>query len=222
MKNFPLFLHCENRSIVVFGGGADAAAKLRLVQKTDARLFVVAPLVDREVLELGTAIWVKSEPLDFELPSDLLFAYAATGNEELDAKIADRLRGQGALVCAVDQPEFSDFSTPAIVDRDPVVVAIGTQGTAPVLSRQIKASVEESLPASLGKIASAAGRLRATVANTLAPGRSRRAFWSSFFEAAPAQADSERGLEALGHGLIARQSAAQAKLFGHGRCGNQG
>ena len=33
MKSFPIFLTVENKSIVVFGGGADAAAKLRLVQK---------------------------------------------------------------------------------------------------------------------------------------------------------------------------------------------
>ena len=80
------------------------------------------------------------------------------------------------MICAADQPEVSDFSTPAIVDRDPVVVAIGTEGTAPVLSRQIKASVESLLEPGLGLIARLASGLRPWVGQNVPLGKMRRDF----------------------------------------------
>ena len=55
-------------------------------------------------------------------------------------------RSVGAIVNVLDRTDACDFITPAIVDRDPVVVAIGTEGSAPVLARQIKADIEAMLP----------------------------------------------------------------------------
>ena len=89
----------------------------------------------------------------------------------------------------VDAPELCDAFTPAIVDRDPVVVAIGTEGTAPVLARQIKSRIEEMLEPSLGGLAALAGRLRQDVVRRIAPPR-RRAFWSWAFSGAPRLAHS--------------------------------
>ena len=76
--------------------------------------------------------------------------YGATGDAAADARAAAIGRAAGALVNIVDDLEGSDFITPAIVDRDPVTVAIGTEGAAPVLARKIKAEVEALLPSTLG------------------------------------------------------------------------
>lgn len=182
MRVFPIFLQAEGRTIIVFGGGADAAAKLRLVAKTDARLVVVAPELVPGEIDLGSAKWVQADPLSFTFPDDTAFAYAATGDETLDAKIAAHARANHVLVCAADQPEVSDFITPAIVDRDPVVIAIGTEGTAPVLARMIKAQIEAALPQALGGLAQLANSFRDRVADTIASGGARRAFWRAFFK----------------------------------------
>ena len=76
--------------------------------------------------------------------------YGATGDATEDARVVAIGRAAGALVNIVDNLDGSDFITPAIVDRDPVTVAIGTEGAAPVLARKIKAEVEAMLPATLG------------------------------------------------------------------------
>jgi uroporphyrin-III C-methyltransferase/precorrin-2 dehydrogenase/sirohydrochlorin ferrochelatase len=184
MRAFPIFLQAEGRTIVVFGGGADAAAKLRLVAKTDARVLVVAQALVAGEIDLGDAQWVQTDPLNFAFPADTAFAYATTGDEALDAQIAAHARANHVLVCAADQPEVSDFITPAIVDRDPVVVAIGTEGTAPVLARMIKAQIEAALPQGLGALAKLANSFRDRVAETIAPSGERRTFWRSFFKGA--------------------------------------
>ena len=83
-------------------------------------------------------------------PTGAALVYGANGDAGEDARAAAIGRAAGALVNIVDDLEGSDFITPAIVDRDPVTVAIGTEGAAPVLARKIKAEIEEMLPATLG------------------------------------------------------------------------
>lgn len=220
MKYFPIFLKVEDKSLVIFGGGRDAAAKLRLLQKTSARVLVVADTLDHSVLDLGTATWIKASPQSFQLPLDTAFVYAATGDRALDHALAIQAQAQGILACAVDQADASDFITPALVDRDPLIVAIGTEGTAPVLARDLKSSLEQILEPSLGAVATSAEQLRPLVAKMIPAGGQRRGFWHDFFRSARAQ--PLRALE-IGHALLSklRPSRAQLSLIiaPHGRDG---
>lgn len=212
MKAFPLFITVSDRPVVVFGGGEEAAAKLRLLLKTEAQVLAVAADFEPAVRDLVGVERIQADPLTFALPTQVPFVYAATGDESLDAQIAERVRSCNVLVCAADQPAVSDFSTPALVDRDPVVVAIGTEGTAPVLARSIKAQVEFILEPGLGLIARAAAGLRPLVARTLHPGKPRRAFWQSFFSAARTEgAATSQAVTDLGVALLQSQSQAEAR-----------
>lgn len=212
MKAFPLFITVSDRPVVVFGGGEEAAAKLRLLLKTEAQVLAVAADFEPAVRDLVGVERIQADPLTFALPTQVPFVYAATGDESLDAQIAERVRSCNVLVCAADQPAVSDFSTPALVDRDPVVVAIGTEGTAPVLARSIKAQVEFILEPGLGLIARAAAGLRPLVARTLHPGKPRRAFWQSFFSAARTDgAATSQAVTDLGVALLQSQSQAEAR-----------
>ncbi len=203
MDHFPIFYTVKDRSVVVFGGGAEAAAKLRLLQKTSARIVVIAEAFEPGVIDLAGTTPILGDPLTAPLPADIALAYAATGDMATDAAIARRLRALHVTVCAADQPDVSDFITPAIVDRDPVIVAIGTEGTAPVLAREIKARIERMLPSGLGRIARKAGALREHVAGRFAPGGARRKFWHALF--APAL---DGAFERTGFGRAARELLA--------------
>ena len=97
-----------------------------------------------------------------------------------DAEAAELGKHSDVLVNVVDNLESSQFITPAIVDRDPVTVAIGTEGAAPVLARRIKSELEELLPASTGALARLARSFRDRAAMIESP-RLRRKFWLRFF-----------------------------------------
>jgi uroporphyrin-III C-methyltransferase / precorrin-2 dehydrogenase / sirohydrochlorin ferrochelatase len=71
-----------------------------------------------------------------------------------DAAVA-RLKARGVLVNAVDKPDLCDFTLPAIVDRSPVIVAIGTGGASAGLAKALRQRLELLLPQSLGKLATA-------------------------------------------------------------------
>lgn len=198
MKHFPIFLSVEGRRIVVSGGGEAALAKLRLLLKTEANLTVVADDVLPEIES-----WAKQGELTIlrrpQEPGDAACAalfYAANDDETEDARVTKLAQADGALTNWVDNLGQSQFITPAIVDRDPVTVAIGTEGAAPVLARAIKADLEGRLPRSLGTLARVGKSFR-KFAETLPFGKPRRAFWSEYYFTDGPKAFDEGGEDAL-------------------------
>ena len=205
MDHFPVFMAVAGRRIVVSGGGEAALAKLRLLFKTTAHLTVFAADPAREIRDWAAQgkLQLVERPL---APGDALCAvlfYAANDDEAEDARVARLAAADGARVNIVDNLEDSQFITPAIVDRDPVTVAIGTEGAAPVLARAIKADLEARLPVALGSLARV-GKAFRRMAEALPMGRARRVFWSDYyFSAGPRAFDTdgelgaERALEVL-------------------------
>lgn len=186
MKTFPMFFQMAGRKVVIVGGGEQAAQKTRLMLKTDADIVVISDQLDDELAALAAAGRIthhrsQIRQCDF---ADTVLVFVATGCPGADSAISALAKTAGATVNVVDQPNLCDVITPSIVDRDPVVVAIGTEGTAPVLARQIKTQVEQLLEPNLGDLAALAGRLRASAAARLAP-RLRRDLWRWVFGDAP-------------------------------------
>ena len=182
MQYFPIYLDTAQRRIFVFGAGQCALAKLRLLVRTKAQIVVCGETSVPEVDAMARSgrITLTSAALT---PVDLdgaLLAYAAYDDPERDAQVAVMARRAGVPVLIVDNLEGSDFITPAIVDRAPVTVAIGTEGAAPVLARKIKADIEEMLPTQIGALARLGKAFRPFV-NKLPFGRARRDFWSRYY-----------------------------------------
>ncbi|SDZ26867.1 uroporphyrin-III C-methyltransferase / precorrin-2 dehydrogenase / sirohydrochlorin ferrochelatase [Jannaschia faecimaris] len=183
MNHFPIFLALEGRRVLVAGGGDAAIAKLRLLLKTTARITVVAENASPEIRQ-----WAEAGKLTLidraQEPGDALCCVVAYGAHEdvaLDARTLRLAAADGALVNLVDNLEKSQFITPAIVDRDPVVVAIGTEGAAPVLARKIKADLEAKLSAQLGVLARI-GKTFRKAADVLPMGAVRRRFWGEYYD----------------------------------------
>ena len=198
MQHFPIFIAVQNRQIVLSGGGEAAVAKLRLLMKTEAKIVTFAAKACDEI-----KTWAAQDRLQLvpralnsgDVTGAVLF-YAANENAEEDARAANIAKAEGALVNIVDNLAESQFITPAIVDRDPVTVAIGTEGAAPVLARAIKADIEAQLPTSLGILARI-GKAFRDRASALPYGRRRRDFWSDFYFRAGPRAFAKSGPEAL-------------------------
>lgn len=198
MKHFPIFLDVEGRDIAVSGGDEAALAKLRLLAKSDARLTAYSAAPGAGIRDLAARGRLTLVPRAIEA-ADLagkVLVYAANEDANEDRRVVTLAREAGVPVNHVDNLETSDFITPAVVDRDPVVVAIGTEGAAPVLARAIKAELEESLPPALGPLARVAKGFR-QMAKALPFGRRRRTFWSDYYSRVGPRAFDQDGEAAL-------------------------
>ncbi len=180
MRYFPIYVDLKHQSVLVVGGGEQAAQKVRLLLKTEARIEIIANNeVLPELVTLEADGQVSILRRHFE-EGDLLgkrLVYAASEDADLDAAISKAASAQNIPVNVVDKPELCTFITPAIVDRDPVTVAIGTEGAAPVLAREIKSKLEAWLPANYGALARYAGELRGFITSKISDGMERRKVW---------------------------------------------
>lgn len=184
MEHLPIFLNTKGLNTLVVGGGEIAARKIRLILKTDSEVCVIAPSICPELASLVTEGRIQHLAQKFEanLLDSTSLVFAATDIENIDASVAKAARAKGILVNASDKPHLSDFIMPSIVDRAPIVVAISSSGTAPVLARHIRAKVEALLPKNLGTLASFANRYRSAVKAVIAGFDNRRKFWENFFD----------------------------------------
>jgi uroporphyrin-III C-methyltransferase/precorrin-2 dehydrogenase/sirohydrochlorin ferrochelatase len=178
MRYFPIFYDLEGRKVVVVGGGEEALRKVRLLLKTNAKILVIAPLLHDELASEPRVEWLARRFAPHLLDGSAL-VYAA--EPELNNLISVEAKARGIPVNVIDGAEISSFITPSIVDRDPVVVAIGTEGTAPVLGQGIRARIDAMLPNALGALAKKANALRPRVANEVPQGSRRRSFWNRYF-----------------------------------------
>jgi uroporphyrin-III C-methyltransferase/precorrin-2 dehydrogenase/sirohydrochlorin ferrochelatase len=215
MKHFPIFIAMEGRRVVVSGAGDAALAKLRLLLKTEAKVTVFGTEPHPDVTRLAREGKLTLLERCLE-PGDAVCAvlfYAANDDDAEDSRATKLAQADGALTNWVDNLGASQFITPAIIDRDPVIVAIGTEGAAPVLARSIKADLEERLPRALGPLARVGKSFR-KMANALPFGARRRAFWSDYyFEAGPKAFDTngEVGARAALDDLLNQHLQAEIK-----------
>jgi uroporphyrin-III C-methyltransferase/precorrin-2 dehydrogenase/sirohydrochlorin ferrochelatase len=220
---FPAFHKVAGRRVVVVGGGEAAAARIRLLSETAAEVVVFAPTLERRTgvdLIAAHAEWRGRLPTAADIAGAAL-VFVATGAGETDRHVWSLARAAAVPVNVVDRPDLCDFYTPAIVNRAPLAVAVGTDGAAPVLARHVRARIEALLAPAMGDLAGLADRLRARVKERLATIGERRRFWARFFSGAIAEtvfAGDIDGAEALALDELDRdpRHAGHVSLVGAG------
>ena len=150
---FPAFMKVAGRRVLVVGHGGEAAAKVRLLGETNARIVVVSKIVEPDLQEAIDLFETEHLAEDFQPGhlKDAALVFSAREDWDLDKAVVDAARAQGVPVNAVDKPELCDFYTGALVNRAPIAVAITSTGVGPVLSRHIRARIEAMLPRSTGE-----------------------------------------------------------------------
>ncbi|MBL8578128.1 MAG: uroporphyrinogen-III C-methyltransferase [Mesorhizobium sp.] len=216
LNAFPIFMRVEGEVVAVIGDGDEALAKARLLDLSSATLRIVSANPEPALREWMSANSAEHRAHDYS-PADLdaaTLVFAATGDEALDRRIVDDARAAGIPVNAVDRPELCDFFTPAIVNRAPLAIAIGTEGAGPVLAQMVRARIDQLLSPSLGQLAALASSFRGAAERLVPNGDARRRFWSEFFRGAPAKA-MDAGDPVSAHRAATELLSSSANARGH-------
>ena len=182
MRVFLASIPLKGAKVVVVGGGEPALAKLRLFLNSPADLVWFTPDGAPAALETPPAAPTPNGRLPDAV--DLRGArlvFIALSDIALARRIAEAARKAGAQANIVDQPAFSDFHTPALIDRDDVVVGVATGGNAPILARDLRSRIEAVLPQGVASVAQLAGELRGAVKDAIPDFLARRRFWEKAF-----------------------------------------
>ncbi|SIS38081.1 NAD(P)-dependent oxidoreductase [Insolitispirillum peregrinum] len=193
MDQLPIFLTISGHPALIVGGTPAAAAKARLVLKAGAvaRLVARRPSDELRALAADAGLTIAERPVQDSDFDGVRLVYVATRDEAEDVRVAAAAWTRDVPVNVVDRPELSTFTTPAVVDRAPIVVAVSTGGAAPVLARRVRAAIDRLLPARLGDLARLVDSFRPSVKAILPEITARRRFWDAFFDGPAARAALE-------------------------------
>lgn len=218
MDYLPLFFDLRGQRVLVVGGGIVASRKIEHLLKAQAQVLVVAPELGAELTLLRDSGQLEHLAQTFEpqLLDGARLVVAATDHESVNEAVSQAAQARGLWVNVVDDARRSSFIFPAIVDRSPLVIAIGTEGSSPTLARRVRTQIEMLLPERLGELAAFASRWRATVKAVFPALPDRLRFWDGFYASPVASqvlsgalhgADSAMQLQ-----LDAAQNAAATQL----------
>lgn len=189
MDYLPLFVATRGRPCVVVGGGAVAHRKIRMLLRAGACVTVIATEPGTAVERLAAEGQVELERRAFSDADvgEAVLVVAATGDDRTNERVGAAARAARVLVNVVDRPAACSAIMPSIVDRSPVVIAIGTGGRAPVLARLLRAKLESMIPTAYGRLASLLGDLRGRVRERIPAFDTRRRFWEDVLEGPAAE-----------------------------------
>jgi uroporphyrin-III C-methyltransferase/precorrin-2 dehydrogenase/sirohydrochlorin ferrochelatase len=204
MRHLPLFSDLEHKRCLVVGGGTLAERRVTLLREAGAEVTVIAPALDSQTLG-ALAAEDEVEHIAAVYTSQPLDAYwlviAATDDRAVNARVAADAAAAMRFCNVVDDPSLCSFVMPAIVDRSPVTIAIGSSGLSPTLARWVKGLIETLLPARLGALAALAGTWRERVRAAVPDVAERRQFWERVIQG-----------EVADHAFAGRDAAADDAL----------
>ncbi len=184
MDLYPLFADLKGRAVLVIGGGAVAERKIALLLRAGARIEVVATRLSDGLLALKRQGELAHRALVFT-PAQLdgvWLAVAATDDRELNQRVAAAAAARRIWVNVVDDVALSSFQVPAIVDRSPLVIAVSSGGSAPMLARRVRERIERLLAPSLGTLAGLLDRWRARIRAARPQVDARRDWYDALLE----------------------------------------
>ena len=184
MQALPIFFNINNRLCLVIGGGDIATRKVNMLLKANGQIRVVSPLVCAELQAMIAANKIQHLEAGFE-PSQLegaCLVIAATDDEAVNEAVSMAAKAQNIPVNVVDAPALCTFTMGSIIDRSPIVIAVSSEGNAPVLARYIRTKIETMLPSAYGRIAAIAGEFREQVKEKFSSIQARRIFWEDILQ----------------------------------------
>ena len=176
MALYPVFLKLQGRKVLIVGGGAVAEEKIHAVLRSATDVTVLAPKVNeriRDWVEYGFLRHVAEEYRP-GIVRDYFLVIACTDSEAVNHAIYEEARQAGVLCNSVDDPDYCDFYSPAVVSRGDLQIAISTGGNSPALAQRIRKQLEQEFGPEYGPWVAWLGRLRAAVLKALPRSESRK------------------------------------------------
>lgn len=205
MRYLPLHFDLKDRQVLVVGGGDVALRKVELLVSAGSIIHLVAPEISAgvETLLEGGPHQFSYESYRAEFLEGAVLVVAATSDQATNAQVSRDARGRNIPVNVVDAPELCTVTFPAIVDREPLVISVGSGGGSPVLTRHVRELIEQVVPDAISRLAGFLERTRSKLKEIFPDVEMRRRQTEAFL-ASPGAEDAMRG----------KDEAAQAYLFG--------
>ncbi len=181
MEHLPIFLDINGKRTLIVGSGVIAARKADLLLRAGSELTIVAPELGEELSRLAETYEFRHQKgnLAAEDLAGCKIAFGCSVDDAINQGLCELATAAGIMVNISDKTENCDFIMPAVVDRTPLLIAVSSGGTSPLLVRMLKARFETTIPAAYGRLAEFAGSYRDRIKSMVPNLTRRRRFWEA-------------------------------------------
>lgn len=183
MEQLPICLNLKDRPVVVTGSGQQAARRACTAVRAGARvtIFAGAPSSALDEVSQQANVSIRTGHLDDGDLDGVFIVFAASDDGEDNQRVCKLARARAILVSS-EHWEDCDFTIPSIIDRSPLLVAISSAGTSPLLVRLIAQRLEATIPAAFGHLTRFLGQARNAIASRMPDRLMRRHFLETLIE----------------------------------------
>lgn len=176
MSLYPIFLKLEGRKVLIVGGGAVAEQKLEGVLRSATDVTVVSPNVTERISRWAAEGRLKHMAIEYRagVAQGYFLAIACTDSELVNRAVYEEASKSGAIVNAVDDPDYCNFYAPALVNRGDFQIAISTGGASPALAQRVRRELEQKYGEEYGWWTSWLGRTRSALREALPRNENRK------------------------------------------------
>ena len=112
----------------------------------------------------------------------LALVIAATSEPAVNRQVSEDAQASNIPVNVVDAPELCTVTFPAILDRSPLVISVGSSASSPVLTRYVRELIEQVIPAAFANLAKYLAARRPKLRQTLPQGKQVRRQMEDFLD----------------------------------------
>ncbi len=148
MKLYPVMVNMEGRLAVVVGGGGVAARKTADLLESGAKVKVVSPEINNEIVELvkDNELEIVKREYEYGDLDGAALVFSATNDRSVNELVFMEAEGRNIFINAVDDPENCSFYVPSFTRKGDFLFALSTAGAAPAYAARIRRELEKQIP----------------------------------------------------------------------------
>ena len=180
MKHLPLFHDITQSRWLIVGGGSVASRRAQLIVSAGGQFDFIALAASDDIVALcqqcnGSDSIRAWQPSDINV--DYQFVIAATDDAEINRQVAEKCKSIHIAVNVATDANLCDFTFPATIDRDPLMIAVSSGSASPILARLLSERIDTLIPSGYGELARLVKKFRPKVRATIKKGAERKHFW---------------------------------------------
>ena len=206
MRPYPIMMNLVNKRVVVVGGGRVGLRKTFSLLESGARVALIAPRIEPELMELekqGRVNWIEANFSDQILDRfpDTVLIFGTTDNRETNVEIYESANRRKIPCNIADVPDLCSFIVPAVISQGDLIISVSTGGSSPALARRIRQELQKQFGPEYGKMTKLMGDLRKHVMSVGAGSDENRKLFSEIVDSellkALRESDTKKALDIL-------------------------
>lgn len=176
---YPVNLNIKDKKCIVVGGGNVAERKVKSLLRANAAVNVISPNLTPTLQDLVMKKKVNYIARNYQAGDikGCFLVICATDSKEINKIVAEEADNLGLLFNVIDDSKESNFTVPAVINRNDLIITVSTNGKSPAVAKQIKEELSQMYGEEYGYFLKIIAKYRQELKSNAKSSKDRENFW---------------------------------------------